>query len=643
MTALHPHAALPVTSPVAMPPLPAPSPAKKNSAHYRCACCIPRAAFLQLLHDVHRAAHDADWRQPAPLTRPMLWTCMAAAWQAQPLGLSGAALPAAGSDGAAPLVRRRGGPSKAPGGAERVLSGGRIFTADRTHPWCEALAIDEGRIVATGTRAEIEAWIGERTEVIELQGRLVIPGFNDAHMHHTPDPAGIRLPVDPVVDPGFAQVAPMIEEAVAGSPAGTWIYGVMGIGLSIDRSVTRDALDALAPRHPVILLGMTNHTNVVNSAALQRLGISDDEPDPLGGTYERVAGTRRLSGRINEYAQWAPQRTFASMATRDEGVDSLRALAADCVRWGITTLQNMSWTPAARYVEMLKAADLPIKVRVIRFPPSGPQGRLVSEGRELPRQVAPRIRVDGTKWILDGTPVERASAIGRAYGDDPTTQGRENFAASDVREMLRESIAAREPLLLHAIGAQTLETVLACAESFGPDVDWRDPGLRIEHADGITPAQIDRTKALGVTVVQNPSHFLFGDLYSARFGADTPFAAFRSLFGAGIPVALGSDGPLNPFLGLYAAVVHPARPDEAASMEDALRAYTHGSAVAEGLGEHKGRLVPGACADLAVLSQDLFSIAPSEIPATHSLLTLVDGHVVHEHVFTPASSTTETP
>ena len=621
---------IPTISPVPLSVPRAPSLARTTRPRHRCACCIPRSAFLQLLQDVRDADHVPDWRVPAPITRPILWTCMAGAWQAQGL-LSAVSPPVVGGAGhATPLVRRRGGRAAAGGGAERVLSGGRIFTADRAQLWCEALAIDAGRIVAIGTQADIEAWIGEHTEVIELEGRLVIPGFNDAHMHHTPDPGGIRLPIDPAGDAGFAQVALLIQDAVAASPAGTWIYGVMGIGLSIDRAVTRDALDALAPApaHPIILLGMTNHTNVVNSAAMARLGMADDEPDPLGGVHERVPGTSRLSGRIHEYAQWAPQRTFASMATLDEGVESLRALAADCARWGITSLQNMSWTPAD-HVEMLKAADLPIKVRVIRFPPSGPHGRLVSEGRALPRQVGPRIRVDGTKWILDGTPVERASALGRAYGDDATTRGRENFALSEVREMLRESIAAREPLLLHAIGAQTLETVLACAESFGPGVDWRDPGLRIEHADGITPAQIERARALGVMVVQNPSHFLFGEMYAARFGTDTAFAAFRSLFAAGIPMAMGSDGPLSPFLGLYAAVVHPAKPEEAASLEDALVAYTHGGAMAEGLGYLKGRLVPGACADLAVLSQDLFAIPAHEIPATHSVLTLVDGRVVH--------------
>src|SRR5688572_19746895 len=169
------HVALPTISPVPLSVPPAPSLARTTRPRYRCACCIPRSAFLQLLQDVRDADHVPHWRVPAPITRPILWTCMAGAWQAQGL-LSAVSPPVVGGTGhATPLVRRRGGRAAAGGGAECVLSGGRIFTADRTQLWCEALAIDAGRIVAIGTQADIEAWIGEHTEVIELDGRLVIP------------------------------------------------------------------------------------------------------------------------------------------------------------------------------------------------------------------------------------------------------------------------------------------------------------------------------------------------------------------------------------------------------------------------------------------------------------------------------------
>ena len=131
-------------------------------------------------------------------------------------------------------------------------------------------------------------------------------------------------------------------------------------------------------------------------------------------------------------------------------------------------------------------------------------------------------------------------------------------------------------------------------------------------------------------MVQNPSHFLFPEIYGPRFGEDAPFAFFRSLMREGVPVAIGSDGPLNPYLGLYAAVTHPARPDEACDLSAALTAYTAGRAAAENLGDRKGRIAPGHSADLAVLSQDLFAVSPERMIETRSLLTIIDGMVAYE-------------
>ena len=317
------------------------------------------------------------------------------------------------------------------------------------------------------------------------------------------------------------------------------------------------------------------------------------------------------------------------MATLEEGVASLRSLSDDCLAYGITTVQNMSWTPVDRYLEMLEAAEVPIKVRVIRFPPSGPAGRFLSEGRGNVALPLEKVSLSGTKWILDGTTVERAAALGRPYADRPETSGRTNFDLAEVQEMLREAARARDQLLLHAIGTETVELVLQAVENTPLPAGVR-LALRIEHGDGLTPAQLERTRTLGITVVQNPSHFLFPEIYGPRFGEDEPFAVFRSLIEAGIPRAIGSDGPLNPYLGLFAAVTHPARPDEACDLGTALEAYTVGSALAEDKADRKGRIKPGQEADLAILSQDIFEIAPSRLPETRSLMTIVDGEIAYQ-------------
>ncbi|MCY1268799.1 N-substituted formamide deformylase [compost metagenome] len=602
-----------------------------------CGCRMNRSRFLMLVEEFAKFSNQTqDWKVPVRLVQPFHWTCGAESYQKhifeKTQGTTSELIER--SLLAAPVhdLNERKGPAESRkdrtrngDGIDTLILNGRIFTGDPDHPWCEALAISAGLVQATGSNAAMAELATADTQVIDVQGRTVIPGFNDAHMHHTPDPYGIRLPVDPVANPSFEDIRPGIEEAVASTPAGTWIYATMGERLINDKLLDRLSLDPIAPEHPIIFLGMTNHTNVVNSAAMERLGIRDDEPDPLGGFFERLPGSRRLSGRINEYAQWSPQRCFASMATLEEGVASLHNLAAECLRWGITSVQNMSWTPAERYVEMAKAANLPIKLRVIRFPPTGPEGRILSEGRGLPRHLGDRLEVHGTKWILDGTPVEGAAAIGRPYAPDSDNAGRENFSPSEVPHMLRESLGADEQLLLHAIGANTLESVLDALETSHREVDWAQRNLRIEHGDGLTKAQVARVRVAGAMVVQNPTHFWFyndGPVFSVFDGA------FQSLLDAGIPVGIGSDGPLNPFLNLLAAIQHPARPHEAMSIADAVRAYTHGSAVAEGKGDAKGRLAPGFAADIAVLSQDIFSIDPQHLPATQSVLTLVDGTVV---------------
>lgn len=605
-----------------------------------CGCQLKGSEFLKLVEEFASLTSTfgaSDWKRPVRLVQPFHWTCGAQGYQRHIIesqksghvdGITKAIWAATQKHPEQHFATtevekgRRG----EPGTIDTILVNGKVFTSGLDMPWCEALAIHSGVVVASGSNESIRALATPHTEVLDVGGRTVIPGFNDAHMHHTPDPSGIRLPVDPMANPSLDDIRPWIVDAVAASPAGTWIYSIMGEQLINDKTLNRLTLDEISPEHPVIFLGMTNHTNVVNTAAMRRLGIAEEEADPVGGMFERLPGSHKISGRINEYAQWSPQRCFASMATIEEGVSSLRNLSDECVRWGITTLQNMSWTPAERYVEMVKSADLPIKVRVIRFPPSGPEGRILSEGRNLKRVIADRIEVHGTKWILDGTPVEGAAAIGRPYSKDSPDSGRENFIASDVSEMLRESLAADEQLVLHAIGTTALETVLNAVETLNPTVDWKAKTLRVEHADGLTKSQVQRIRNAGAMIVQNPTHFWFyinNEVYNVFDGP------FQSLEDSGIDVAIGSDGPLNPFLSLMAAITHPARPHEAMSMESAVRAYTHGSAISEGKGESKGRLTSGYAADLAVLSQDIFSIDVEQIPGTRSVLTLVDGNVVY--------------
>jgi predicted amidohydrolase YtcJ len=510
---------------------------------------------------------------------------------------------------------------------ELVLTGGKIFIGDDEFRYAEALAIRGDRIIAVGPSRDVLALAGRRTRIIPLAGHIVIPGINDAHLHHTPNPPGTRLQLEGL-DPAWADVTRALEAAARSAPKGSWIFGTIGATALEADEATRDTLDRLAPEQPVLLRTYFGHGEIANSAALAALGVADQEPDPLGGYFERSPETKRINGRFFEYAEWVIERRLASLASDAQIEASLRRLADEALPFGVTTIQSMSYLPIERYVQALRPAQLPLRMRVIRFPPTGRTQRVFKEGRNLPLRPPglPLVTVRGTKWILDGTPLERGAALRAGYVDRPGAFGKLNFSRDEIVRMLRESNTAGDQLLLHVAGDKTAETVVAAMESL-PDVDWPSKRVRFEHGYGLLKDLIPRAKRLGVIVVQNPSHY--ADPLRDRWGADD-FQPLRSLLEARIPVALGSDGPLNPYLNVMFAVTHPNNTTEAITREQAVSAYTRGSAVAEFTEGDKGRIAVGQLADLAVLSQDIFTIPLQALPATRSILTLVGGKIVYD-------------
>jgi predicted amidohydrolase YtcJ len=269
-------------------------------------------------------------------------------------------------------------------------------------------------------------------------------------------------------------------------------------------------------------------------------------------------------------------------------------------------------------------------VRVIRFPGTTPAGTVVAPWRQLDSTPSASIRVSGTKWVLDGTPVERLAMLRAPYSDRPGWRGRLDFPPDTVRAMLAEILAAKDQPLLHAVGDSTIALVLNTMAALAPDSVWRSLRPRIEHGEGLAPDLVPLARRLGVIVSQNPTHFGLVGLAPSRYGPDrlAVLQPIKSLLTNRIPLALGGDGPLDPFLNLMFAVSHPDNPAEALTMEQAVRAYTAGSAYAEFQERDKGRLVPGMLADLAVLSQDIFTTPPPKLPGTSSRLTLVSGKPV---------------
>lgn len=513
--------------------------------------------------------------------------------------------------------------------ADLVLHNGKVFTADAQRPWAEAVAVRGSRILAVGDDAPVRALEGPDTVSVDLGGRVVVPGFNDAHAHLGVGLPRLTLPPIDIPGPGPSLDAALdqVAGAVAVAEPGEWILVTIGELALFDAAADRQALDAVAPDNPTVLLTWSSHSAVINSAAIAAAGLAEDEPDPFGGRYDRFAGTDVLNGVLHEYALFRLFRTVRAEVPDEVLRAQYEALSELAARVGVTTIQEMTvGLPLERSARVLAGADVRTRLRLICVP-------LALDEPCRARRLRPsgRVTASGIKWLLDGTPVERSAALREPYADFPGS-GHVSFTEEELSRIVRRSRSGPPEgnhLLVHAVGDRTLDQALAALDHAAPAAVWRRRRPRIEHGDLLHPEQIDLAGRLGVTVVQNPTHLAL-DLVPA-LGPDRAAAAqpLKTLLGSGVALAFGSDGVVpNPFVDLFFAVLHPFHPGEALTVEEAVVAYTRGSARAEHQERRKGTLRRGYVADLAVLSQDVFTVPPPAIPETVSLLTVVGGEVV---------------
>jgi predicted amidohydrolase YtcJ len=513
--------------------------------------------------------------------------------------------------------------------ADIVLINGKVFTSNQKQLYVEAVAIKGNKIMAVGRTADIQQLSDPRTHVIDLKGKTVVPGFNDAHFHHRAYPSGytILYPEDGS-EPTWQQLSDSIVSVAKRIPAGTFIIATMGNNVGTDTSINRFVLDKLAPSHPLVIDAYWGHVTYFNSAAIKPLGMSETEPDVKGGIFGRIPGTGKVNGRAFEYAcDFIRNQVPTTVELFDA---SLKDLGQQAAYFGVTTIQNMcTGGEPAKYVQELMRTSMPVRFRLIRWNEMNPDGSLNIPSVKLPvtNSKLPLVSVSGSKWMLDGTPIERLAWYSTDYKDQPGWKGRMDFTKAEVQLMLRELQARKDQPMFHVVGDSTTDFVLH--ELNKSPAAWKNRRVRFEHGDGLMPASYKSAKDLNIIVVQNPSHFMITDVLPQRFGPKLmkDSQPMKSLLKAGIPVAIGSDGPLNPYLNIMFACIHPLRPHEALTVEEAVIAYTKTSGYAE-MRDDKGMLAPGQLADLVVLSQDIFSVPLQALPGTYSLLTMVDGKII---------------
>lgn len=498
-------------------------------------------------------------------------------------------------------------------GSDLVLRNGRIFTGDPTRPWVEAVAIRGDRIVAAGSNTDVAEMTLPQTRVIDLGGRMAMPGINDAHDHVGEVPLGVEAKTTrpAMADPSIAELAEAVAQAVRGAPPRAWITLTAG-----PRSMTTTAkllasIEPVAGGHPVLVRAWWGHGVILNKPGLQAVGLVDAVTDPPGGHYERDS-SGHLTGKLEEYAGWRVLRTLYSKVGMPVIAANLHEYAMRRLAEGVTSVQVIAgYGEGQQFVDAFVAADMNMRVRLIpQVMPDTANDDGMSEWSKVNPAPTPLIRVSGIKWILDGTPIDELAFSTTPYKNRASWYGRLNFGPAHLDAQLQAALKGKRQYLFHAVGDATAELVVAHMEKLAPARRWRPLRLRIEHANGLVGPRLERAAQLGIVIAQ-----------------PRPTSPIRAWLAAGVTVAYGSDSGFPPF----EAFARMTAPDNLNSVtrEQALGILTRGSAYAEFQEREKGMVKAGMLADIIVLSQDVTNVPTSMLPGTRSLLTLVGGKTVY--------------
>ncbi|GAA3920443.1 amidohydrolase [Luteimonas lutimaris] len=536
--------------------------------------------------------------------------------------------------------------------ADTVLVGGKVWTGNPAQPEAEAVAILDGRIAAVGSDADVRRWAGTQTQVFELRGRRVVPGFNDAHVHFFDGGQGLAS-VQLRDAPSPEAFRDRIGAYAATLAPGRW---VLNGNWDHERWTpaelpTRQLIDAVTPDNPVFINRLDGHMALANSLALELAGITRDTPDPPGGSIVRDAGGEP-TGMLKDAAMNAVYAVIPE-ADADEIATALRAAMHYANENGVTSVQDMSASPdiLRGYQQLLDDGELTVRVYgaqpLARWERLAGPGITAGFGNDM-------LRIGRLKGFADGSLGSTTALFFEPYLDEPGTSGLPSDEMVEQDAMLDDMVgadAAGLQLAVHAIGDKANATILDMYAEVARRNGPRDRRLRIEHAQHLRAEDIARFHALHVVASMQPYHAIDdGRWAEKRIGAERAKGtyAFRSLLDAGVVLAFGSDwfvAPMEPLMGIYAAVTrrtldgaHPGGwvPEQKISVAEAVRAYTAGSAYASGEESLKGTLEPGKLADLVVLSDDIFAIDPAAIEGVRVDATVLGGKVVFERKAVPA-------
>jgi hypothetical protein len=529
--------------------------------------------------------------------------------------------------------------------ATLVITNAAIYTVDKEHPKAEAVAVIGDRIVAVGSSAEIDLWRGPATKVIDARGKLLLPGFNDAHVHFISggaqlDQVNLRDATSP------QEFARRIAAQVKKTPKGEWILGGRWdeTKWANPELPTKEVVDPVTGDTPIFVERYDGHLSLANSAAMRLVGINARTPDVPGGVIVRDA-SGNPTGIFKDAAQELINKAIPPMS-HERRMRAARRALEHAASLGVTSVQHMNpeFADVAVYSEIAEKGELTTRMYAVPMETDWHDLAKVGIRRSWGSTY---LRLGAVKGYADGSLGSRTAYMFEPFADDPGNRGLlsdEMHPPSAMRDRLMQADAAGLQLRVHAIGDRAISMTLDIFSDIEKEHGYHDQRFAIEHAQHMAEKDFERFAALHVIASMQPYHAIDdGRWAEKRLGRQRArySYAWRNFLDHGVTLAFGTDwpvAPLNPILGIYAAVTRATLdgknpdgwiPEEKITLSEAVEAYTLGSAVAEFQENQKGSITPGKLADMVILSDNVFNLKADAIRNVKVETTIVGGKVVY--------------
>jgi predicted amidohydrolase YtcJ len=528
--------------------------------------------------------------------------------------------------------------------ADLVIKNGKIITMDEKETIAEAMAIKFERIVFVGTNSEVNSFIGDETEVLDLTGRTVVPGLIDSHAHFMSMGPAPMLFVDLSEETGVRSITDIqerLKDRASKTPKGEWVFGRGEDDTKLEekKHPTRWDLDKASTEHPIIVTFIGGHFWMANSKALELAGVTKDTPDPVGGKFDRDPETGEIIGYLHEKAYDILRPEGPPFPTRKQSYDGTKRILEECPTVGITCVYDLVERHEIRAaIDLKNNGELPVRVRMDAIIDMVPDLDKVGIYRGFGDDW---LKLCGVKFFFDGAISARTAAVSEPYLNKPDFYGVLATTEEIARETLTDAYERGYRLSAHANGDRAIELYLDIIEELQTKYHREDPRNRDIHCTVVNTKIIERIKKLGVLpTIFGQYAYYHGDKLIPSFGEERlewMFAA-RSFLDAGVMIAAHSDypcGPYPPLMAIHSLVNRmskggkPIGPSQRISVIEALKLYTINAAYHQFDEDKLGSLEPGKLADFVVLSEDILSVPKKSIIDIEVDMTVIDGRVVY--------------